>query len=153
MKASIGRYGPYVNLGPTYVSLRGDDDVLTIGLNRARALIADARQRKPPGRTLGEHPADGKPVALKSGRYGPYVEHGKLRATLPKGTDADSVELAKAVELLDAKAERSGKAPAGKASGKRSGGAAKDKAAKGGAAKGEAANGGGETPVPDRSVT
>ena len=131
--AGIGRYGPYVNLGTTYVSLKGDDDVLTIGLNRAVALIADARNRKPPARALGDHPEDGKPVTLKSGRFGPYVEHGALRANLPKGVEADALTLDKAVEILAAKAARGGTSKAGgKAAGRA---AAKKPAAKKTAAK------------------
>ncbi len=122
--AGIGRYGPYVCLGDTYVSLKGDDDVLTIGLNRAVALIADARQRTPPGRNLGEHPKTGKPVTLKSGRYGPYVQHAALRATLPKGVEADTLDLAKAIEILEAKAAREGKGASGK--GGRNGGGGTD---------------------------
>ena len=104
--AGIGRFGPYIRHQDTYVSLR-QDDVLTIGLNRAVALIAD-KPRSPAGRDLGAHPADGKPVALKSGRYGPYVEHAGLRATLPKGQDGDSLSMERAVEILEAKKARGG---------------------------------------------
>ena len=104
--AGIGRFGPYIRHQDTYVSLR-QDDVLTIGLNRAVALIAD-KPRRPAGRDLGAHPADGKPVALKSGRYGPYVEHAGLRATLPKGQDGDSLSMERAVEILEAKKARGG---------------------------------------------
>jgi DNA topoisomerase I len=103
--AGIGRYGPYINHGGNYLSLKEDDDVLAIGLNRAVALIADAPQ-KAPAKSVGDHPKDGKPVTLRSGRYGPYVQHGTLRATLPKGTDADSMTIEKAVEILAAKASR-----------------------------------------------
>jgi DNA topoisomerase-1 len=110
--AGLGRFGPYLRAGDAYVSLRGDDDVLTIGLNRAIDLLAKARPGKAKGRSLGEHPADGKPVLLKAGRYGPYIEHGQMRATLPAGTDAEGVDLERAVALLDAKAGRTGAKPA-----------------------------------------
>ncbi|MCG8511332.1 MAG: DNA topoisomerase, partial [Rhodospirillales bacterium] len=114
--AGIGRYGPYINHQGNYVSLKGDDDVLAIGLNRAVALIADA-PKKAPAKTVGDHPKDGKPVTLRSGRFGPYVQHGTLRATLPKGTDADDVTIEKAVEILAAKAARA-KGKSGKAKAK-----------------------------------
>lgn len=105
--AGLGRFGPYIQHGGAYVSLKGEDDVLTIGLNRAVALIADA-PRKTPAKTVGNHPKDSKPITLKSGRFGPYVQHGALMATLPKGVDAETVTLEKAVEILAAKAARGG---------------------------------------------
>jgi DNA topoisomerase-1 len=101
--AGIGRFGPYVRVGSTYVSLKGDDDVLSLGLNRAVALLADASNKKGKGKTVGDHPADGKPVVLKAGRYGPYVEHGKIRASLPKGVSEETLDLDQAVTILAAK--------------------------------------------------
>ena len=86
--------------------------MLTIGLNRAVDLIAQAPQRTP-AKALGDHPDDGVPVTIHSGRYGPYVQHHKVRATLPKGVAEDSVTLAQAGELIAAKAAKAGtgKAP------------------------------------------
>ena len=107
IKAGIGRFGPYLRHGAVYVPLK-DDDVLSIGLNRAVAVIADA-PGKARGRALGDHPDDGKPVTQRSGRYGPYVQHGALRATLPKDMDAEGVTLAQAVTLLAAKAAKRAK--------------------------------------------
>ncbi len=113
--AGIGRYGPYVHHAGTYVSLKGEDDVLTIGLNRAMELIETA-PKKAPAKTIGDHPKDSKPITLRAGRFGPYVQHGTLRATLPKGVEAEGLTLEKAVEVLEAKASRAkGK---GKAKGK-----------------------------------
>jgi len=106
--AAIGRFGPYIKLGGAYLSLKGDDDVLTIGLNRAVHLLASTPRKDPP-RELGNHPKDGKPVTIKDGRYGPYVHHGRLMATMPKGTEKDDVTLALAVTRLAEKATRGGK--------------------------------------------
>ena len=117
--AGIGRYGPYIRRGSTYVSLRGDDDVLTVGLNRALTLLAEAKTKGGGGRRLGTHP-DGGEVTLRSGRYGPFVKHGRLNASLPKGMDPDSIALAQAVALLAAQAA---KAKQKKTAPKRSGGA------------------------------
>ena len=83
-------------LGDLYVSLRGDDDVLSIGLNRAMDLLSRARPGKAKGKNLGAHPEDGKPVLLKDGRYGAYVEHGDVRATLPAGTDPEALDVTQA---------------------------------------------------------
>jgi DNA topoisomerase-1 len=102
--AGIGRFGPYLRTGDLYVSLRGDDDVLSVGLNRAVDLIARSAKKRTPGKSVGEHPADGKPILLKAGRYGPYLEHGKVRATVPKDLDPDALSLEQAVEVLAAKA-------------------------------------------------
>jgi DNA topoisomerase-1 len=112
ISAGLGRFGPYLRSGDTYVSLRGDDDVLSIGLNRAIDLLANARPAKAKGKNLGIHPDDGKPVLLRAGRYGAYVEHGRVRATLPTGIDAESLDLDRAAALLAEKAERT--APKGK---------------------------------------
>ena len=111
ISAGLGRFGPYLRMGDTYVSLKGDDDVLEIGLNRAVDLLSRARPAKAKGKTLGTHPEDDKPVMLMAGRYGPYVEHGKLRATLPAGVDAETIELEPALALL---AEKQGRSAAGK---------------------------------------
>jgi DNA topoisomerase I len=80
--------------------------VLSIGLNRAIDLLANARPAKAKGKNLGIHPDDGKPVLLRAGRYGTYVEHGRVRATLPTGIDAESLDLDRAAALLADKAER-----------------------------------------------
>jgi DNA topoisomerase-1 len=103
ISAGIGRFGPYLKMLATYVSLKADDDVLNIGLNRATELIDKALSRTKPGRTIGPHPDDGKPVVLRSGRFGPYLQHGSVRATLPRATAAETVDLEQAVALLAAK--------------------------------------------------
>jgi DNA topoisomerase I len=82
--------------------------------------LAEAKQRPaaPSGRALGDHPRDGKPVTLNSGRFGPYVKHGKTMASLPKAmaAAADELTLEQAIELLNAKEAKDGtKVPAKKA--------------------------------------
>jgi DNA topoisomerase-3 len=59
-----------------------------------------------PATELGNHPADGKPVQLKSGRYGPYVQHGKLMASLPRDRAPNEITLDEAVRLLAEKATK-----------------------------------------------
>jgi DNA topoisomerase-1 len=65
-----------------------------------------------PGRSLGEHPDKGGPILLKKGRYGPYVSHDGLNATLRRDQEPDTVTLADAVALLAERAERVGATPA-----------------------------------------
>jgi len=117
ISAGVGRFGPYLKHGGTYKSIGREDDVLTIGMNRAVELLANAKP-KTPARSLGDHPSDGKPVNLSSGRFGPYVSHGGINANLPRGRDEVSLE--EAIALIAAKAEKSGgKAPAKKAGAKK----------------------------------
>ncbi len=113
--AGIGRYGSYVQHGKTYANLGRDDDVLEIGANRAIDLIVAkesgagrGRFGAEAGRALGDHPTHGGAVTLKQGRFGAYVNHGKVNATLPKGSDAASLTLADAVAMLAAKAAGGG---------------------------------------------
>src|SRR5262249_55626089 len=109
----IGRYGPYVQHGKTYANLETGDDVLSLGLNRAVTLIAEKAQKRgggqaAPGRSLGEPPEKGGEIVARAGRYGPYVSHNGVNATLPAGSTPESVTLDEAVALVDAKAERGG---------------------------------------------
>jgi DNA topoisomerase-1 len=104
--AGIGRYGPYVKHGSAYVSLKGDDDVLTIGLNRAVELVETAAEKRPPAKQLGAYPKDGKAISVGKGRFGPYVRHGKTFASLPKDVTMETVTLEQAIELIDAKLAR-----------------------------------------------
>src|SRR5690606_27827550 len=94
--------------------------------NRAVDLLAQVRGKGrggDTGRTLGAHPADDKPITLHSGRYGPYLRHGRLIASVPKSVDADALTLDQAVALLAAQAEKAkGKKTAAK--GKANGAAA-----------------------------
>ena len=109
--AGYGRFGPYLKVGASYTSLGEDDDLLTIGLNRAVVLIREKpkRQGTKALRELGEHPDDGKPVSLYKGRYGPYVKHGKINASLPKTTSEEDLTMKMAVELLAERAAKMGK--------------------------------------------
>ena len=114
IKASLGRFGPYVQHGSTFASLTASDDVLMVSLERALELLAMKTRKNEPLRTLGAHPETGAPVELFAGRYGPYVKHGAINASLPKETDEGAFTLAEAVELLKAK-EAAGPPPKSRA--------------------------------------
>ncbi|MEN9206943.1 MAG: type I DNA topoisomerase [Gloeomargarita sp. GMQP_bins_120] len=108
VKAGIGRFGPYIvhdrgKEGQEFRSLKPEDDVLTITLERALELLAQpkaGRGRSAPLRDLGPHPDDHQPVQLYQGPYGYYVKHGKVNVGLPEGTSPDSLTLEQAVQLL-----------------------------------------------------
>ncbi|MCI5075819.1 type I DNA topoisomerase [Oricola sp.] len=123
ISAGIGRYGPFVRHDGTYANLESVEDVFSIGLNRAVTVIAE-KLAKGPGRgrstpaalkELGEYPEVGGPITVRDGRYGPYVNHGKINATIPKGTDPMSVTLEDAVKLIAERAEKTGKKVGGAA--------------------------------------
>jgi DNA topoisomerase-1 len=135
--AGIGRFGPYVKHGKTYANIEDGDEVMSIGLNRAVTLIAEKilkpgkgrRFGADPGKALGDHPDKGGPIVVKKGRYGPYVSHDGVNATLPNDITPETVTLEQAVSLIDARVAAGG--------GKKK--SARGKAAKAPAKKGKAA--------------
>jgi DNA topoisomerase-1 len=138
ISAGLGRYGPFVLHDGTYANLEGIEDVLSIGLNRAVTVLAE-KKANPGGRgrtaavalkELGEHP-DGGAMTVREGRFGPYVNWGKVNATLPKGKDPQSVTVEEALVLIAERAAKDGggktkakKAPAKSAKAKSDDGAA-----------------------------
>lgn len=116
ISAGIGRYGPFVLHDGTYANLESVEDVFSIGLNRAVSVIAEKQSKGKGGRNggtpaalkeLGAHP-DGGAVTVRDGRYGPYVNWGKVNATLPKGKDPLTVTLDEALTLIAEKAAKGG---------------------------------------------
>jgi DNA topoisomerase-1 len=113
--ARNGRYGPYVQKGKESRSLESEEQLFTVDLSGALALLAQPRQRRgqraatKPLREIGTDPVGGKEIVLKEGRFGPYVTDGETNASLRKGDDPETVTLDRAVELL---AERRAKGPA-----------------------------------------
>ncbi|MBI3703683.1 MAG: type I DNA topoisomerase [Rhizobiales bacterium] len=135
--AGVGRFGPYVKHGKVYASLEDGDDVLTIGLNRAVTLIAEkiANPKKgrrfgaDPGKVLGDHPDKGGQIVVKNGRFGPYVSHNGVNATLTGDKTPDTITLDEAIVLLDARAAAMGNSPKGRrAAGRKQQGSAKSDA-------------------------
>ena len=116
--AGIGRFGPYVQHGKTYANIGKDENILEIGGNRAIDLIVAKEsglsgrrfgaEAAAASRDLGEHPQGGK-VTIKAGRFGPYVNWGKINATLPRDADPTSLTLGEAVALLAAKSQGGGR--------------------------------------------
>jgi len=112
--AHLGRFGPFLKCGPATRSIPSGEDVLSIQLERARALFAEpkrggrgARSQPTLLKDLGAHPVSGATLRVLDGRYGPYVTDGNVNATLPKDQPAADLTLQRAVELIDAKASQS----------------------------------------------
>ncbi|MEG3837720.1 type I DNA topoisomerase [Microcoleus sp. MON2_D6] len=114
VQANLGMYGPYVvhdqgKVGKDYRSIKPPDDVLTIELDRALELLSQpkaARGRSKsatPLKELGAHPESGELINVYDGRYGPYVKHGDINASLAKDESVENFTLQKALDLLAAK--------------------------------------------------
>ncbi len=97
LSVGLGRFGPYVKMGSIFGSLDKDDDLLSIGLNRAVDVIA---RKMASVRVIGQHPKDGADIQVRKGRFGPYVQHGQTVANLPKSVSMDEIALAEALTLL-----------------------------------------------------
>jgi DNA topoisomerase I len=116
--AGFGRYGPFILHDGTYAGLPAVEEAFDIGINRAVALLAEKKagggkgrfQRATPTilKDLGEHPGEGGKVHVLAGRYGPYVKHGEVNATLPRGKEPAALTMDEAVQLI---AERIAKGP------------------------------------------
>ncbi|QDZ02572.1 type I DNA topoisomerase [Nitratireductor mangrovi] len=121
ISAGLGRYGPFLLHDGAYANLDSIEDVFSVGINRAVSLIAEKQAKGVRGRggkpaalkELGDHP-DGGAITVRDGRYGPYVNHGKVNATLPKGKDPMAVTMEEALALIAEKAGKSGGAKRGK---------------------------------------
>lgn len=117
ISAGLGRYGPFVLHDGTYANLEGIDEVFSIGLNRAVSVIAEKQLKGKGGRNggtaaalkeLGDHPDGGGKIIVRDGKYGPYVNFGKVNATLPKGKDPQSVTIEDALALIAEKEAKGG---------------------------------------------
>ena len=123
VSALNGRYGPYVKKGNETRSLEHEDELFTIDLDRALALLAEPKRRRgqqrtaaAPLRELGTDPNSGEPVVVKEGRFGPYVTDGTTNASLRQGDTVTDITIERAVELLE---ERRAKGPTKKRAAKK----------------------------------
>ena len=133
--AALGRFGPYIKHDGTYASVENIEEVFDIGINRAVTVLAEKRAGGGKGRfqrakptvlaELGEHPAAGGKVEVLEGKYGPYVSHNGVNATVPKSIEPAKLSMEDAMRLLDERVAKGGgskvkkgakKAPAKKAS-------------------------------------
>jgi len=113
ISAGLGRYGPFVLHDGTYANLPDVEEVFTVGLNRAVDLLAQkaAGGGRRFGRSAGgasvsalkTFPHDDGEISVRPGRYGPYVNQGKVNATLPKDVKPEDVTLEQALALIAAK--------------------------------------------------
>ena len=109
-----GRYGPYIKQGSETRSLADEEQLFTVTVEEATAILAQPKERrgrgqaKPPLKELGPDPTTAKPIVVKDGRFGPYVTDGETNASLRRGDEPESLTMDRALELL---AERRAKGP------------------------------------------
>ena len=109
VKAGVGRYGPFVLHDGTFKSLKKEDNVLEVGIDRAVELLkekAKGRGSSSAIQDLGKHPETDEPVKVMDGRYGPYIKYGRKNISLPKGTDPEKVTMRDAVRLIEEKGKK-----------------------------------------------
>ena len=107
--AQNGRYGPYIKKGSASRTLESEDALFTIDLEGALALLAQPKRRgkaQPPLKELGPDPVSGNPILVKDGRFGPYVTDGEVNASLRTTDTIDSLDMDRALALLEARRER-----------------------------------------------
>lgn len=103
--ASNGPYGPYIKRGTDTRSISSEEQILTITIDEARAILAQPKIRgrgapKPPLKELGVDPASGRNVVVKDGRFGAYVTDGESNASLRKSEVLELLTLDRGLELL-----------------------------------------------------
>ena len=127
--AGLGRYGPFILHDGTYANVESIEDIFSIGLNRAVVVLAEKRagggksrfQRGKPAvlKDLGEHPSEGGKIEVLSGKYGPYVSHNKVNATVPKAKDPATLTVQEAIDLLTERIAKGGAKPGKKPTAKK----------------------------------
>jgi DNA topoisomerase-1 len=109
--AQLGRYGPYITCGKDSRSVEKEEDVFTITLEQALGLLAQPKTRgrrkaAEPIKTLGKDEFSGGEITLREGRFGYYVTDGETNASLSKGDSIETIDNARAQELLHNRRER-----------------------------------------------
>jgi len=134
--AGNGRYGPYVKKGGDFRSLTSEDQLFTVSLEEALAILAAPKTRRgqrtaaTPLRDLGADPVTGKPMVIREGRFGPYVTDGETNASLRKGDDIEGLTDERGAELLAERRARGPAQPKAKAKARRTAAARKPRPAK-----------------------
>jgi DNA topoisomerase-1 len=104
--ANMGRFGPYVMCDGDFRSLKKDDDVYTVGFDRAMELLNEEKKSRRGAQALREiGKLDEEKIELMDGKYGMYLKWGKVNATLPEGLEHEKLTLEQAIEIVKARAE------------------------------------------------
>ena len=109
--ANMGRFGPYVMCDGDFRSLKKDDDVYTVSLERGLELLREEKKSRRGAQALRElgklvdSSGTEEKIELMDGKYGMYLKWGNVNATLPEGTDHEKLTLEQAIVIVKARAE------------------------------------------------
>jgi len=104
--ANMGRFGPYVMCDGDFRSLKKEDDVYSVGFDRAMELLNEEKKARRGAQALREvGKLDEEKIELMDGKYGMYLKWGKVNATLPEGIEHEKLTLEQAIEIVKARAE------------------------------------------------
>lgn len=107
IKANVGRFGPYVQMEKTFVSIPEEEDVMTINLTRAIELIEE--KRKQDKNMIIQTFNEREDIQVLNGRYGPYIKIGKSNFKIPKGMDAQELTLQDCIEISESQNSKKSK--------------------------------------------
>lgn len=97
----VGRFGPYVKWGETYISIPKGEDPLSVDQNRAEEIINEKKVADAPIASY-----KGEPVTKGTGRFGPFIKYQSIFINVPKRYNFDNLSQSDINELIDAKLEK-----------------------------------------------
>ncbi|RZJ37493.1 MAG: type I DNA topoisomerase [Chryseobacterium sp.] len=97
----VGRFGPYVKWGETYISIPKGEDPLSIDQKRAEEIIAEKKLADAPIANF-----KGEPITKGTGRFGPFIKYQSIFINVPKRYDFDNLSQSDINELVEAKLEK-----------------------------------------------
>lgn len=106
MLANIGRFGPYISHDGKFKSIPKADDIFDITHERAVELVAELIEKNKPLRVIGEDLTTKENIEVLKGRWGPYLQRGKIKAPLSHKYDFETISLEEAAAIVNTKVER-----------------------------------------------
>lgn len=101
VSVAVGRFGPYVKWGETFISIPRGEDPLSVNQQRAEELI---REKKAADAPVANY--KGEPVTKGKGRFGPFLKYRDIFVNVPKKYDFDNLSQNDINELIEAKLEK-----------------------------------------------
>ncbi|MDN5396409.1 MAG: type I DNA topoisomerase [Chryseobacterium sp.] len=101
VSVGVGRFGPYVKWGETFISIPKGEDPLSVSQARAEEIINEKKRADAPIATY-----KGDPVTKGTGRFGPFIKYKDLFINVPKKYNFDNLSQSDINELIDAKLEK-----------------------------------------------
>ncbi len=101
VSVGVGRFGPYVKWGETYISIPKGEDPFSVDDERAAELIREKKIADAPIATF-----KGEPVTKGVGRFGPFLKYKDIFINVPKKYDFNNLSQSDVNELIEAKLEK-----------------------------------------------